>query len=138
MSQEKIERVTVDPATGYEQQSVEVRPSGSDIFIYRLQQVVLLIGGIVVTLLLVRIAFVALGANPNNEFAAFLYRITDVLLAPFATILSNKNVGGVVIDLPSCVAIVIYAILASIIARVLSLFRSTGGVRTVRRVQRLS
>ena len=138
MAPEKIEDVQVDPRTGYEQSVVEYRPSTQDVLANRLSRLVLLIGGVIVILLLMRIVFVALGANPDNQFAELIYHITDVLVAPFAGILNYQNVGRAALDVPAVVALIVYAIVAAIIARLLRLLlMGSGHVRSVKRVQRL-
>src|SRR5579859_3560344 len=138
VTQEKVENVQVDPKTGYEQRVIEYRPAPWDAFATRLARLVLLIGGIVVVLLLVRIAFVALGANPQNDFAALIYRITDIFVGPFVGILSSKTVDDITFDIPAAVALVIYSILSLILARlILVILIGPGRIRSIRRVQRI-
>jgi len=138
VTQEKIETVQVDPRTGYEQSVTVYRPSVWDALAIRLVRLVQFIGGIVVILLLVRIAFVALGANPENEFAALIYRITGVLVAPFIGILSAKTIDGIILDTPAAVALVIYSIATVIVARLIwGIFVGSGETRSIKRVQRI-
>ncbi len=139
MSPEKIDVVKVDPASGYEQEVVEYRPSARDVLVNRLAQLVLVIGSIVVIVLLVRMAFVILGADPANGFASLIYQITNPLVAPFTGIIGTKSLAGLAIDIPALIAIIIYSIVAAIVARLIRLLLlGAGGTRTVRRVERLS
>jgi uncharacterized protein YggT (Ycf19 family) len=138
MTQETIEEVEINTRTGNETRVTEYRSSPWNSFATKLVRIVMLIGGIVSILLLVRIVFVALGANPENEFAAFIYRVTDILVAPFIGILSNKTIGGIVVDIAAVVALLIYAIATAIVARLIgAILIASGRTRAIRRVQRI-
>jgi uncharacterized protein YggT (Ycf19 family) len=83
----------------------------------RLVQAVYLIFGIIEALILIRIVLRALGANPNAGFAQLIYGLTAPLVAPFAGLFGNPQAGGSVLELHSIVALVVYALIAWLLAK---------------------
>jgi len=87
--------------------------------IVRATQVVYLVFGLVETLIAIRFVLRLLGANPDAGFAQFIYGITAGFIAPFVGLFGTPSTGGSVLELHSIVAIVIYALVAWLIAKVL-------------------
>lgn len=85
-------------------------------------RVIYVLLGVVVALIILRVALKALMANTGASFTSFVYGITDPLVAPFHGIFNtpHTNYGGL-LELSSMVAIVVYAILAWAIVRLASL-----------------
>lgn len=138
MAQEKIEVVRVAPQDGYQRRVVEYRLSTRDAIVLRVNQVIWLLAGIVCLLLLVRVIFVAINANPGSDFVAWLYALTNNFVAPFAGITGNLTLGSIVIDVPALIAMALYTIAAAVITYVIRiLLGSTGGMRSVTEVERL-
>ena len=100
--------------------------------VYKLVQAVYLIFGIIEGLIAIRFILRALGANPGNSFAAFIYGVTAPLIAPFVGLFGTPQYQGGVLELHSIVAILIYALLAWVIAKVLWLLlgETRSGVST--------
>src|SRR5919201_6810189 len=82
-------------------------------------QTVYLVFGLVETLVLIRFLLLLLGANPDAGFAQFIYGITHGLVAPFAGLFVNPQANGSVLELNSLVAMIMYALLAWLIAKVI-------------------
>jgi YggT family protein len=125
---ERSEEVTVDPYA--ERRDV----------LYRLQQAVWLISGIVEGLIAIRFVLRLFGANPAAGFAQFVYGLTAPLIAPFVGLFPSPRFEGSVLEVTSIVALVVYALLAWVIVQLLSLLFSenrTGVVtrRTDTRIQ---
>jgi hypothetical protein len=59
----------------------------------------------------------ALGANPSAGFAQFIYGITGPLVAPFFGLFGNPSSQGSVLELNSIVALIVYALLAWLLAK---------------------
>ncbi|MBX3062457.1 MAG: YggT family protein [Anaerolineae bacterium] len=138
MAQEKIEVVRVAPHDGYQRRVVEYRLSTRDAIVLRVNQIIWLLAGIVCLLLLVRVIFVAINANPSSDFVAWLYALTNNFVAPFAGITGNLTLGSIVIDVPALIAMALYTIAAAVITYVIRiLLGSTGGMRSVTEVERL-
>ncbi len=85
----------------------------------KLVQAVYLIFGLIETLLLIRFVLRALGANPNAGFAQFIYGITAGLVAPFAGLFGTPSYDGSVLELNSLVALIVYALLGWLIAKII-------------------
>lgn len=78
--------------------------------------------GIVDVVLLVRMVLKVLAANPHAGFSSFIYAISDALLIPFRGILPSTTVTGrSVFELSTLIAIVVYALVAFGLARIVSI-----------------
>ena len=99
---------------------------------YKARQVIYLIFGIIEGLIAIRFVLRALGANPGAGFASFIYGVTAPLLAPFVGLFGTPQFSGSVLELHSIVAIIVYALLAWVLAKVawLLLGETRTGVRT--------
>jgi YggT family protein len=84
---------------------------------YRLQQAIYLVFGIIEALIAIRFVLELLAANPNAGFAQFIYGITAVFMAPFVGLFGVPQFGASVIEWSALVAIVVYALLAGLLAR---------------------
>lgn len=79
-----------------------------------------LVFGIILTLLALRFVLRLLGANPANDFANFVYGLSQPLVAPFFGLfryqaeLSTRN-----FELATLIALVVYALIAGLLTRVL-------------------
>jgi hypothetical protein len=90
------------------------------------ERIVWFIAGVLLVLLGMRFVFALLGANPNNWLASFVYNVTHPFVAPFFG-LFNYNyvaVSGVGrFETFTLVAMVVYALIAWGIARLVSIRR---------------
>src|SRR5579872_228339 len=84
---------------------------------YRTTQLVYWIFGLIEGLIAVRLVLKALGANPAAGFAQFIYGITAPLVAPFVNLFGNPSYQNSVLELSSIVALIVYALLAWLIAK---------------------
>ena len=75
-------------------------------------------------LLGVRVLLHLLAVNPDNGFATFINTLSGLFVAPFATLLQNPAFGGMVLEVTTMVAMLVYAILAWVIGRVIWLTMS--------------
>ncbi len=76
--------------------------------------------GIVDLLLVLRLVFHLFGAR-SVGFADLLYSVTGILVAPFTGIFPNPLIEGSYFDTASLVAIIVYALLGWIVARLIDL-----------------
>jgi len=72
-------------------------------------------------LLVVRFAFRLLGADPVNEFVAWVYRASEPLVAPFQGAFPTTATNGSVADWPALTAMILYALFVFLTIRVLGL-----------------
>ena len=140
MATEHKEEVRVIRDEGFErrQRIVEHTPSTRREIVSRISQFVWLIVAVIVVLLAFRFALMLLAANPSNAFASIIYGITNVLVAPFTTLLQTPVFqGGSVVDVASIVAMVVYILVAWVFLQLFRiLFDDTSGFRRVKTVRR--
>ncbi len=60
-----------------------------------------------------------IGANPASPFAAVLYGFTDLFLFPFAGLTGTPAVGGMVLEVSTLIAMVVYALIAWAVERII-------------------
>jgi|SRR5215831_4699614 len=84
---------------------------------HRLTQLIYWLFGLVEGLIAIRFVLKALGANPSAGFADFTYRVSGILVAPFVGLFGNLQSQGSVLELNSIVALVVYALIAWLLAR---------------------
>ena len=84
---------------------------------HRVVQLVYWVFGLIEGLILIRFILKALGANPSAGFAQFIYGITAPLVAPFIGLFGNPSAQGSVLELHSITALIVYGLLAWLIAK---------------------
>jgi hypothetical protein len=92
-------------------------------------QVIYYVLAVLEGLLLFRFAFKLFAANPSNDFVQFIYAVTSPFVAPFQGIFATPAEAGSVFESATLLAMVVYALLAYIIARLF--FVSTEGTETL-------
>ncbi len=65
-----------------------------------------------------------IAANPDSGFAALLYWITNLVLAPFAGLVGNLTNGDSIFEVTTLLAMAIYALLFWVIIRIIAATRS--------------
>ncbi len=86
---------------------------------------VYLVFGVIESLLIIRFVLKALGANEGAGFTSFIYGLTEPLLAPFAGMFGTPATEqGSVLEIHTLVAIVVYALVAWLVAALLNLLFS--------------
>ena len=91
----------------------EVNHESRDEHVNRGVRIVWFLVGIVVALLLVRVVLALLGANLENQFANFIYVITDPFVAGFRGLLqvSQFQAGVSRLELETLVAALVYTLI---------------------------
>lgn len=75
-------------------------------------RVVWFVFGMIEVLIAIRFVLKMLGANSSAGFVRMMYGVSDVLMAPFATIFGTARVSGAVFEWSAIVAIAVYALIA--------------------------
>jgi uncharacterized protein YggT (Ycf19 family) len=88
------------------------------VFWLKLTQWIWLGLGIVETLIGLRVVLKLIAANPNSPFAAFIYNVSAVFLSPFTGLVGTPAAGGMVLEISSIIAMLVYALLAWGIERI--------------------
>jgi uncharacterized protein YggT (Ycf19 family) len=89
----------------------------------RASEVVYLVFGVINGLLLIRLVLKLMGARPA-PFTDFMYAVTDFLLAPFRGLLPAMVSGRSVFEPTVLIAILVYALLALLIAKIIAIMMS--------------
>lgn len=102
----------------------------SRIFTFKATQAVWLLFGMLEALIALRILLKLIGANPSSPIAALIYGFTDLFLFPFAGLTPTPAAGGMVLEISSLFAMLIYALIAWAIERIIwvSFYRPRGPV----------
>lgn len=78
-----------------------------------------------------RVVLKLIDANSNNAFASFIYNITALFVAPFNSLMVNPALGGNVLELTSLVALIVYAVIAAVLIRLVWLLFYHPSAKTV-------
>lgn len=83
------------------------------------------ITGILLILLAFRFVLILLGANPNNQFANFIYTISYPFAVPFFGLFGYSIEYGIArVELSTLIAMAVYALVGYGIARLLTIDRA--------------
>lgn len=86
-------------------------------------RLVYLVLGVVEVLLAIRVVMKLLAANPGAGFSSFIYGITAPFVAPFQGVFPEPASNGSVLEISSLLAMVIWALVAWIIVRIIDMLR---------------
>jgi YggT family protein len=103
---------------------------------FRVTQVVWLLVAIIEIFIGLRVLLKLLAANPNNAFASFVYNVAGVFLAPFFGLTGSPAADGVVLEIPSLIAMAVYALIGWAIVRILWLLLIRPMTRSATRYDR--
>ncbi len=103
------------------------------IFTFKATQLVWLVFGILEVMIVLRIMLKALGANAASPIAAFIYGFTALFLWPFAGLTATPASEGMVLEISSLIAVVVYALIAYALAKIIWVifYRPRGPVEAV-------
>jgi hypothetical protein len=113
------ERVVTDEAgLAHSEQTVHDIAGEQRLRLARSIQVIWLFFGIVEGLIGLRVILKLIGANPDNSFATFAYGAAGLFAGPFVTLTGSPSSGGMVLEIPSLLAMLVYALLGWVIVRI--------------------
>ena len=103
------------------------------IFTFKATQLVWLLFGILETLIALRIGLKLIGANSASPIAVFIYGFTSLFLYPFAGLTQTPAAGGMVLEISSVIAMVVYALIGWALERIIWVifYRPSGPVEDV-------
>ncbi len=87
------------------------------IFTFKATQMIWLFLGILEALIALRIGLKLIGANPDSPIVTLIYGFTNLFLFPFAGMTPTPSAGGMVLEISSFFAMVIYALIAWAVER---------------------
>lgn len=98
------------------------RPATTEKQEYRMNvaaRIISLIGGVVITLLIIRFFLILFGANPANGFADFIYSVTHPLVSPFFGLFNyEQTLGKAQFEVSTVVAVIVYALVTWLLVKV--------------------
>ena len=97
----------------------------------RVVQLIWLLFSILEASLALRFVLKLIAANPVNPFAHLIYNLTSLFLWPFAGLVSSPSAGGMVLETPVIVAMLIYAFLAWVVVSVVTILFTRTSSRNV-------
>jgi len=106
--------------TDYREVRTEHHESGQAqrVTTFKATQMIWLLFGLLEAAIGLRVLFKLIAVNPANPFAAFLYKVTDLFLAPFASLIGAPAVGGMVLEVSSIIAMIVYLLIAWALERI--------------------
>jgi hypothetical protein len=99
--------------------------------IHRVVQFIWLVFGVLVALLGLRFFLLLIAANPENPFTRLVYSFTDLFMWPFAGLTNTPSAGGMVLEIPAIIAMVIYALLAWVLTSIVRIVFAGSTARNV-------
>jgi hypothetical protein len=117
-----------------EVRSVQKEPErGKRVFSFKATQLVWLVFGVLEALIGLRFILKLIAANPDSPIAAMIYKFTDLFLWPFAGLTATPAAGGMVLEISTLIALVIYALIGWAIERLIWVlfYRERGPIEQV-------
>jgi hypothetical protein len=117
-----------------EVRSLQTEPEREQrIFTFKITQLIWLLLGILEVLIALRIGLKLIGANPGSPIVALIYGFTYLFLFPFEGMTATPAAGAMVLEISSFFAMVIYALIAWAVERIVwvLLYRPRGPVVSV-------
>ncbi len=123
---------------GVEREETYVRDYGAERrrTLYQISALIGFFFAVLEGLIGIRVLLRMIGANPQNSFASLVYNFTALFLAPFNGLVPTPAAGPMVLEVSSIIAILVYALVAWAIIRLLWLLFYQPSTRSVSRYER--
>ena len=109
-----------DQELNVREQERRVAAANQNSAIARIVNIVYFLFGILEVLLGLRVIFHLIGANPDNGFANLIYGLSGPFVALFANLLRNPAISPTaVLEITTIIAMLVYAILAWLVGRLI-------------------
>jgi YggT family protein len=101
---------------------------------FKATQLIWLLVGLLEAGIALRFVFKLIGVNAANSFATLLYSVTDLFVAPFASLTGAPAAGGMVLEISSIIAMIVYLLIGWAMERIVYVlfYRPRGGPVSVR------
>ena len=99
---------------------------------FKATQIIWLVVALLEAAIGLRFVFKLIGVNAGNAFASLLYSVTDLFVAPFASLTGAPAAGGMVLEISSLLAMTVYLLIAWGLERIIYVlfYRPRGAVST--------
>jgi uncharacterized membrane protein len=136
---DRREVVREDRAPGYVRRQRIIRDASAEreLALDRVAQFIWLVFGIIIGLIGLRVVLRLIVANPANTFADFIYDVTNIFLGPFFGLTNTPTTtDGIALEISSLIAMVVYALVAYIIVKLIYVLFSKSSARKVETYER--
>ena len=79
---------------------------------FKATQMIWLLLGLLEAAIALRFVFKLIAVNAANPFATLLYNVTNLFVAPFTSLTSAPSAGGMVLEISSIIAMIVYLLIA--------------------------
>lgn len=118
--------------TNYKAVSTTQHEEGREqrIVTFKATQMIWLLFGLLEAVIALRVVFKLIGVNGENPFAALLYGFTGLFVAPFASLIGAPAAEGMVLEISSIIAMIVYLLIGWALERIVSVlfYRPRGPV----------
>jgi hypothetical protein len=135
---DRVEEVIVTQQPGHEQRQeivTDVAAARNEV-INKVTQLIWLLLFLLEALIALRIVLKLIAANPASPFAALIYNMSDLFLWPFFGLTNSPAAAGMVLEVPSIIAMAVYALIAAAVVKVIWLIFSRRPTQSVSTYQR--
>jgi hypothetical protein len=100
--------------TDYKEVRTTQHESGQEqrVATFKATQMIWLLLGLLEAMIALRVVFKLIAVNAANPFASLLYKVTDFFVAPFASLTGAPAAGGMVLEISSIIAMIVYLLIA--------------------------
>jgi hypothetical protein len=115
------EQVRVDQQDGVVRREHIVRDHAVErrYMLFRISELIWLMTGILDGLIGLRFMLKLIAANPNSPFAQLIYNVTALFLVPFEGLTATPSAGGMVLEIPALIAMLVYVMAAWVVIRLI-------------------
>jgi hypothetical protein len=85
---------------------------------FKATQWIWLLAGLLEAAIALRVVFKLLGVNAANSFATLVNNVTNLFVAPFASLTGAPAAGGMVLEISSIIAMIVYLLIAWALERI--------------------
>jgi hypothetical protein len=85
---------------------------------FKATQMIWLLLGLLEAVIALRVLFKLIGVNAANPFATLLYNVSNLFVAPFASLVGAPQAGGMVLEISSIIAMIVYLLIAWALERI--------------------
>ena len=132
-SADRREEVVVEQVgnTQYREHRVRDVAAERQQILYKIIQFIWLIVGVLEGLIGLRVILKLIAANPESPFASLVYNFTWLFLWPFLGLTATPSAGNVVLEIPSIIAMIVYALVAWVFVSLVRLIFERYSTRSV-------
>lgn len=120
-SVERHDELRMAEGTGYQRRRRIIRDVGIERrqLISKVTRFIWLLFTVLESLIGLRVLLKLIAADPNNPFASLVYRVTEPFLLPFFGLTETLSAQGIVLEVTSIIAMLVYALLGWLIVRLI-------------------